>query len=302
MVLNDEAGALDELRLRDLRLARQPHRAGQRLGDAGAVGARRVGVDLQVRLDVLDRGLGIVVHEVGARGVEDVVGLRMRDEVAALGQRPVVAGRHDQVLAAEAAVGSRAADVDDPGEPHVVDRADGVRRLLDHHRAVAQVDRREVVDRVGVGGEEQRARVHQLGEDDDAVRAGDLLEALAQRIGRGAAEAVVVDVERAGEVERVVDRSAVSAVGTPSLNSSVPIARLDAVGADSDCTVSAGTSAQAGASAATSANALIRVGRIIVSSSREPICCPPGLARSTLDLLPISRQPRRRAQRPPARR
>ena len=185
--------------------ARQPHRAGQRLGDAGAVAARDVGVDLQVGLDVLDRGLRVVVHEVGARGVEDVVGLRMRDEVAALGQRPVVAGRHDQVLAAEAAVGTGAADVDDPGEPHVVDRADRVGGLLDHHRAVAQVDRREVVDRVGVGGEEQRRRVHQLGEDDDAVRAGDLLEALAQRIGRGAAEAVVVDVERAGEVERVED-------------------------------------------------------------------------------------------------
>ena len=200
-----EAGALDELRLRDLRLARQPHRAGQRLGDAGAVAARHVGVDLQVRLHVLDRRLRVVVDQVGARGIEDVVGLRMRDEVAALGQRPVIAGRHDQVLAAEAAVGTGAADVDDPGEPHVVDRADRVGGLLDHHRAVAEVDRREVVDRVGVGGEEQRARVHQLGEDDDAVRAGDLLEALAQRIGRGAAEAVVVDRERVGEVHRVVD-------------------------------------------------------------------------------------------------
>ena len=102
-------------------------------------------------------------------------------------------------------------------------------------------------------------------------------------------------------------RSAVSALGTPSLNSSVPIRVSTRSGADSDWTVSAGTSAQAGAqagaSAATSANALIRVGRIIVSSSREPICCPTGLAlaRSTLDLLPISRQPRRRAQdAPPA--
>ena len=46
----------------------------------------------------------------------------------------------------------------------------------------------------------------------------------------------------------------------------------------------------------------MEVSRIIVSSSRrrwDQFAAPPGLARSTLDLLPISRQPRRRAQRPP---
>ena len=141
----------------------------QRLGDAGAVAARHVGIDLHVGLDVLDRRLRVVVDQVGARGIEHAVGLGMGDEVAALGQRPVIARRHDQVLAAQPAVGAGAADVDDPGEPHVVDRADGVRRLLDHHRAVGEVDGRHVVDRVGVGGQEQRVRVHQLREDDDVV-------------------------------------------------------------------------------------------------------------------------------------
>ena len=270
----------------------QPYRPGQRLGDAGAVAARRVGVDLQVGLDVVDGWLRVVVHQVCARGIEDVVGLRVRDEVAALGQRPVVAGRNDQILAAEAAVGTWASDVDDPGEPHVVDRADRVGRLLDHHRPVGEVDGRQVVDRVGVGGQEQRARVHQLGEDDDAVRPGDLLEALVKRVGRGAAEAVVVDVERAGEVERVIDRMRGLGARHAVLELERADARLDAVGRRERFIVSAGTSAQAGASAAASASALVRVSRSMVS--------PPRVVRRrewhirTGSSLPVSRQPRPR--------
>ena len=173
----------------------EPDLAFQRGRDARAVAAGRVGVDLQVLLDVLDGGLGIVVGQKRAGGVEHVVRLRVGDEEAALGQRAVIAGRHDQVLAALAAVGAWEADVDDPAEPHVVDGAEPLRRLLDHHRAIGQVHGGEVVDRVGIGGQEQRLRVHQLGEDDDGVVLGaDALKALADRVGGGAAEAVVVDV------------------------------------------------------------------------------------------------------------
>ena len=144
----------DELRLGDRRVFPKANRPCQRLGDARPVSARRVGVDLHVRLDVLDRRLGIAVHQVGARGVEDPVRLRMGDEVAAFRKRAVVVRSDDQVLAAPAAVRSWAADVDDPREPHVVDGADAIGRLFDHHWPLREVDDGKVVDGVGVAGQE----------------------------------------------------------------------------------------------------------------------------------------------------
>ena len=60
---------------------------------------------------------------------------------------------------------------------------------------------------------------------------------------RGAAKTVVVDVERAGEVQRIVDLLAVSSLGTPSLNSSVPILVSILAGAPRVLSVSSDTSA-----------------------------------------------------------
>ena len=91
----------------------------------------------------------------------------MEDVVPAVGQRAVVARADDQVAAAFAPVGAGQADVGDPPEPHVVDRAEEPRRgtergQVDHHRPVRQVDEPPEVDGVAVGGQEQRRRVHQL--------------------------------------------------------------------------------------------------------------------------------------------
>ena len=198
------AAALDEGRLRNRRLTGQLHAALERRRDAGAERPRRIGVDLQVRLDVVDGGFRIVVDEVGPRRVQHVVGLGVRDEIAALRQRPVIVRTDDQILAAQPAVRTGAADVDDPGKPHVVDGPDRVGRLFDHHRTVRQVDPAEVVHRVGVCGQIERTGVHQLGEDDDVVVLGaDAGGALQERQRRGAAKTVVVDVQRVAEVERV---------------------------------------------------------------------------------------------------
>jgi hypothetical protein len=124
-VLKDRPAGLDELGLGDLRLAGKLHLALQRLGDAGAVAARRVGIDLQIFLDVVDGRLRIVtVLQEGPHGIENPVGLRVGDEVAAFGQRAIIARAHDQVLAAEPAIGTGPPDIDHPGEPHVVDGAE----------------------------------------------------------------------------------------------------------------------------------------------------------------------------------
>ena len=201
-----QARRLDEPGRGDLGLGCDAHAAVERVGDARPVAAGPVGIDLHRPLDVLDRGRGIVVHQVRPRGIEREIGLRMGNEIAAVGQRPVIIRADDQVLAAQPAVRARRADVDDPREPHVVDRADAARGLLDHHRPLAQVEAGQVIDRVGIRGQEQRIRVHQFREDHHVAGLGaDAFEALHDGQRRGAAEAVVVDVERAGEVEHVVD-------------------------------------------------------------------------------------------------
>ena len=114
----------------------------------------RVRVDLQCRLDGRHRRRRVVVLEEGAAEHQRPVGARVGDVEAALGQRSVVAGRDEQELAARTAVGSGHAEVDDPLEPHVVERAQRHRWGLDDHRAVREVDEGEAVDGVGVGGEE----------------------------------------------------------------------------------------------------------------------------------------------------
>ena len=62
-----------------------------------------------------------------------MVGARVTDVAAALGQRPVVAGGDQQIAAALAAVRPGEAEIAHPAEPHVVKDAQGVRRGLHHH-------------------------------------------------------------------------------------------------------------------------------------------------------------------------
>ena len=142
----------------------------QELGDRGAEPAWLVGIDLGEFLDRLDRRLriGLVLQERAAEP-HDAVGPGAGDEIPAFRQRAVVARRHDQVLAAFAAVGTGHSDVDDPAEPVVVDGAEKLGRRLQDHGALGEIEDAHDVDRVRVGRQEQRLGIHQLGEDEDLV-------------------------------------------------------------------------------------------------------------------------------------
>ena len=144
--------------------------AGKELGDGRADAARLVRVDLGELLDRLGRGLRIVlVLEERAAQDHQPGGPGTGDEVAALRHRTVVARREDEILAARAAIRARQAKIDDPAEPHVVQSPQHLGRHLEHHGPFGDVDEAQEVHGVGVGGEEQRLGIHQLGEDEDFV-------------------------------------------------------------------------------------------------------------------------------------
>jgi hypothetical protein len=46
-------------------------------------------------------------------------------------------------------------------EPEVVDKAERVWRRLEDHRPVLDIDAKDVINGVGIGGEEQGLRIHQ---------------------------------------------------------------------------------------------------------------------------------------------
>ncbi len=131
-------------------------------------------MDPEAVADDLDGGRRIVVDherppEEGGAGRADV-----GHEVSVVGQRSLVPRPDEQVAAALRPVGARQPEVGDPAEPHVVDGAEDPGRRpegghVDHHRAVGQVDEADEVEGVAVGGQEQRGRVHQRGEEEDVV-------------------------------------------------------------------------------------------------------------------------------------
>ena len=93
----------------------------------------------------------------------------------AIGQRSVVSRTHDQVPATLGPVGAGDAKVGDPAEPHVIDSADdpgassyGTSSTI----GPRSVDEADEVNRVAVRGQEQRRRVHQVGEQQDGVVLG----------------------------------------------------------------------------------------------------------------------------------
>jgi hypothetical protein len=130
---------------------------------------------------------------------------RVPDVEAAVGQGAVVARRDEQEAAALAAIRAREAAVHDPLEPHVVEQRERLRRRVDHHRTRREIDDADEVDRVGVRGQEQRLRPHQLREDQDrVVLHARLVEALQQRLRRRSRKAVEVGVQPVHEVEMVV--------------------------------------------------------------------------------------------------
>ena len=149
------------------------------------------------------------------------------DDEVAVGDGPVVARGHDQVLAALATIGSRPAHVDDEPEPRVVDGVGpATGRDLDDRRTVAlEVEDARHVDGVGVPGQEQRSRVQQMVQDADLVarRDADLLHPHAHRLQRRRRHAVEEHLDTTQEVEVVEEEVGGRPVGKPSANSSVPI-------------------------------------------------------------------------------
>jgi hypothetical protein len=149
-----------------------PHLTFQQRADARAEAALGVGVDLRRALDQLNgrsRVHARVLVDERAAEHERPRRAALPDVVAAVGQRAVVARREEQEPAALAAIRARQAEVDDPLPPPVVEHSERLRRRLDDHRPVSQIDHAEEIGRVRVRGQKQRCRIHQLREDQDLV-------------------------------------------------------------------------------------------------------------------------------------
>ena len=132
--------------------------------------------ELVVRCGCLREGVdpGLFHGGDAAQGAEDhPVGERRAPvgEVA-VRQVAVVAGRHEEIFAAGALVGTRDAHVRDVAEPEVVDDAQRLRRCLDHRRTPRlEVKECCAVGGFGVRGEEEALRVGSwLGDADDPGR------------------------------------------------------------------------------------------------------------------------------------
>ena len=177
--VHDLAGAFDELRRLlgsqkgpvqfVIRRARQRRLALQRRADARAVSAGKVGIDLERLLDQRDDRLRVVLLEKGPPEHGGAGRAHLLDEVAAARQLALVIGRHKQVFAALAPVGTGQTEVGDPLEPHVVDHAKREWRCLNDDRSLGDVQIDPEIDGVRIGRQEQGLRIHQLGEDQGRV-------------------------------------------------------------------------------------------------------------------------------------
>lgn len=120
----------------------------QERGEGCAGPAGLVGVDLHELAVALDGWFWTVVLQEHAGKQQDVFGPGTRGEEPAFWQRAVVAGRQDQVLSAQAAIGTRRADVDHPTAPGIIDEAQKFRRHFQHHGPLGEVEDAEGIDRV----------------------------------------------------------------------------------------------------------------------------------------------------------
>jgi hypothetical protein len=124
----------------------------------------------------------VAVADEGAVQEQVHVGRRLDGEISVGRQCPAVARRQEEILAALALVWPRQADIGDEAEVGVIHWAQHSGRNLDDDRAVFHVDAEEIVDRGRVRREEQRACIHQLLGEADALI---LLDALEPRLGNG---------------------------------------------------------------------------------------------------------------------
>src|SRR6476469_9701576 len=107
-----------------IRRARQRRVALQRGADAGAVSARKIGIDLERLLDLRDHRLRIVLFEKGPPYQGGAGSTHLLNEIAAARQLALVIRRHKQVSAALATVGTGQTEVGYPLEPHVIDHTE----------------------------------------------------------------------------------------------------------------------------------------------------------------------------------
>ena len=163
-------GALVDHRLGRRRDGTEPRLATEERGEGRADPAGLVRVDLEGRAQQLRPPASGRRPRKKRRPNSSRCGVfEKAGEEPALREWPVVALRHDQVPAAEAPVAARRADIGHPAAPVVVDRAQEPGRRLDHHGAVAEVQKAAAVDGVRVGRQVQRPRVDQLRVDEHVV-------------------------------------------------------------------------------------------------------------------------------------
>ena len=136
-------------------------------------------VDFHPVLEHFHRGVWFAVDEEPAKGHPVHIAARMRDVVIAsvlfvLGQFTLIAGRHDEILAAFAPIGTRQSHVDDEAEEGIINGArSGTGRDFDHGRPVLlQIEQAEAIDGLGVAGEEQRIGIQQFLENEHLVGFG----------------------------------------------------------------------------------------------------------------------------------
>jgi hypothetical protein len=89
----------------------------------------------------------------------------------------------------------------------VIDDAEHVRWGFDHQRTVADIEPRHVVDALGIGGQEERLRVHQVFHDEQGlvVRPPPGWPSRPDRFRRRTRHGVEKGLHAAHEVEVVVD-------------------------------------------------------------------------------------------------
>ena len=189
-----------------IRRARQRRLALERRADARAISAGKVGIDLERLLDQRDDRLRVVLLQKGPPEHRGAGRAHLLDEVAAARQLALVIGRHKQVLAPLAPVGTGQTEVRYPLEPHVVDHAEREWRRLNDDRSLGDVQIDKEIDGVRIGRQEQGLGVHQLGEDQDrVVRNAGFLAALEDGRHGSALVGIHERLDAVHQVEVVVD-------------------------------------------------------------------------------------------------
>ena len=132
---------------------------------------------------------------------------RRAGDVIAIRNLAGIARREDQELATFSLVRARIAEIGHVLEPEIVDDPQHVRRRLDHHRLVTELQPGRHVDRGRVRREPQRLGIHQrLEQHGSRVRRAERQQPLSHAVHGCDLDAVEIGLDAALEVEIVIDR------------------------------------------------------------------------------------------------